>query len=47
MKRKILIILALLGLILGGYIYANSNSDYNDCPFKGTPDCPEYPLCCK
>jgi len=49
MKRKIALILAILGLTAGALSFSGTGTNRNisECPLRGTPDCPEYPSCCK
>lgn len=49
MKRKLMLLLGILGLTIGSLAFNGSSSQLNnsDCPLRGTPECPEYPSCCK
>ncbi len=49
MKRKLLMIFAVLAIVSGAFaISASSTStDVDDCPLRGTQECPEYQSCCK
>jgi len=49
MKRKLALILGILGITVNALAFSgtSANIDNSVCPLKGTPDCPEYPSCCK
>lgn len=48
MKRKLMLVLAVVGFTLSAFAFSGTNPPANrdDCPFRGTPACPEYPSCC-
>ncbi|MBI3585520.1 MAG: hypothetical protein HY088_00105 [Ignavibacteriales bacterium] len=49
MKRKLALLLTVLGLSVSALAFSGTNAQANDdsCPLRGTPACPEYPRCCK
>lgn len=49
MKRRLAIILGILATAVSllGFIASNSTQKLSECPLRGTPECPEYPYCCK
>ncbi len=49
MKRKIALILGILGITVNALAFTGttSNTDNSICPLKGTPACPGYPSGCK
>ncbi len=48
MKRKLALLLGILGITVGAFAFTVSTSQEQVfCPLKGTPACPEYPRCCQ
>jgi hypothetical protein len=49
MKRKIALILAIVGITVSSFAFTGSNANTVNgaCPLRGTPACPENPSCCK
>ncbi|MBI1936916.1 MAG: hypothetical protein HYS25_02215 [Ignavibacteriales bacterium] len=49
MKRRLAIILGILATAVSifGFTASNSTQKISECPLRGTPECPEYPACCK
>jgi hypothetical protein len=49
MKRKLLAVFVVLAIVSGAFAISASSSstEVEDCPLRGTQECPEYPACCK
>ncbi len=49
MKRKLIMIFAALAIVTSAFAISISSTqtDVDDCPLRGTPECPEYPSCCE
>lgn len=48
MKRKLVLLLGILGVVVSALAFTatNTTQKQNACPLWGTPDCPAYPACC-
>jgi len=49
MKRKLTLLLGILGITVSALAFTGSSSQVsnNECPLRGTPECPEFPSCCE
>ncbi|GIK61852.1 MAG: hypothetical protein DAHOPDDO_02170 [Ignavibacteriaceae bacterium] len=49
MKRKLMLFLGILGITISSLAFTGSSSQVNnnECPLRGTLECPQFPSCCE